>query len=269
MKQTNQKKKPGAKPAKKQTPPAKQTKGEAKRTARPTANPATPPPEVGGKVAPWRDWARRLCEGARLLWEKFEEANEAGASVELRCVMFYEAAHLAFRDFAEEVAEAGLKNLLDEIERERDGNGIAWDRLAVAVSQFPQTLRRLAESPAFATPTPPAPANAATPTEPATPAAKTKREKRPDWGREALSMAKEFEKALPDLLPKNRNPLNAKGQLDARRGGVRWKKIRECFDRWSAGAGMYHPGLRGFPTGKDAEEAALRSLFRALKDTTH
>ena len=92
-----------------------------------------------------------------------------------------------------------------------------------------------------------------------------KRTKVADWNPAALDMARAFEKALPSLLPDD-SPLNPKGELDARGVVGGWGTIRTAFDRWANGEGAGCRGLRGFPRGADAEEKALRSLFRAMKD---
>ena len=106
-------------------------------------------------VAPWRDWARRLCEKSGDDWEAFERATATanGSAPGDFCGMLYDAAQGAFRDFPPAVAAAGLRELetaFGVAAGKPKTEGIV--RRAVALNALPRTLRRLAESPA-ATPT--------------------------------------------------------------------------------------------------------------------
>ena len=91
-----------------------------------------------------------------------------------------------------------------------------------------------------------------------------KRKKREAWPDKARDMARAFQRALPSLLPDD-SPLNDKGELDARRVVGGWSAIVKCFERWAT----RNPGLVpvAFPRGAAAVEDALKSLFRALKDS--
>lgn len=91
-----------------------------------------------------------------------------------------------------------------------------------------------------------------------------KRKKRTAWPDKARDMARAFRRALPSLLPDD-SPLNDKGGLDARGVVGGWSAITKCFERWAT----RNPGLVpvAFPRGAASVEDALKSLFRALKDS--
>ena len=279
------------------TPPAKrtakQTKGKAKRTPPPVqvrdigrncppvlepamrairgrfqeAVDASRPlrPAVSAEaVAPWRDWARRLCERCGRDWDRFEreeadmKAGKPSGGAEMWCGMFYRAAQEAFRDYPPAVADKALRELLEEV-------GKAWDArlparlsgrddteavrvLCNAVLALPRTLRRIAESPSLATPPPPAPANAATPTDADGKAKRTR-------GRGG-NLPADVKQAVLDWLDRERG------------GDVRGEGWRDAFDAFSASPDcsarirQYVGSPRAF---KRVAEAARKARARRLK----
>jgi len=186
-------------------------------------------------VAPWRDWARRLCEKSGEDWEAFERATATanGSAPGDFCGMLYDAAQGAFRDFPPAVAAAGLGELETAFAvaaGKPKTEGIV--RRAVALNALPRTLRRLAESPAFATPPPPAPANA-------THGAKGRRDK-PAGKHLAVSLNDAADKLGRTPRTLERYEANPGCVPDGLRGYCR--KVREswaAFNTWLAALGMH------------------------------
>ena len=124
------------------------------------APPIPPPPPVGAKVDPWRDWARRIVSRCGWSWEALEENERQPCSREIvgwGGAVYWALAHAVKLPPARlDEAAAELAGVLVAAAEKKD-----CDRFCTACNLFPETVRRLAEAPADATP-PASPSNPAT-----------------------------------------------------------------------------------------------------------
>lgn len=121
------------------------------------APPIPPPPPVGAKVDPWRDWARRIVSRCGWSWEALEENERQPCSraiVGWGGAVYWALAHAVKLTPARlDEAAAELAGVLVAAAEKKD-----CDRFCTACNLFPETVRRLAEAPADATP-PASPSN--------------------------------------------------------------------------------------------------------------
>lgn len=115
------------------------------------APPIPPPPPVGAKVDPWRDWARRIVSRCGWSWDALEENERQPCSREIvgwGGAVYWALAHAVKLTPARlDEAAAELAGVLVAAAEKKD-----CDRFCTACNLFPETVRRLAEAPADATP---------------------------------------------------------------------------------------------------------------------
>lgn len=220
--------------------------------------PIPPPPQPGAKVDPWRDKAREIVAECGWSWEALEENERQPCSrpvVGMGGAVYWALAHAVQLPPAQlEEAAGNLKRVLVAAAKEKDSA-----RFCKACALFPETVRRLAESPAVP---PTANANA----NPATAGAEGKQGKgtptrgkgKPTGKRGAIGLKEAAKRLKVSARTLQREEADPSRVPESRRGYCRAvRQSEEAWDAWQLGLGMKEAADAVYGSGKPIDPKRL------------